>query len=139
MKLNLVMALCRRTKVVKLTLVALLIGGLLYLLFPDEIRQFLEEFAPPKLEKAAERKSKEDAAKLKPHESIVKQKIKHSESETYLTPGNPGNFEPLRDEEGEGPGEHGIAHHTKPEQADRVDQSINEYGRPVNRKYYKTN
>ena len=42
--------------------------------------------------------------------------------------GNPGNFEPLRDEDSEGPGQRGVAHHTKPESAEKVEEAIDSYG-----------
>ena len=51
-----------------------------------------------------------------------------SEHEPYLTPGNPGNFEPLREEQQEGPGENGEPHFTKQSQKREVDESINSYG-----------
>ena len=118
------MAVCRKTRVVKLTIVGLLLVGALYLIFPEELKQILAKFAPPDLEKgkANDEVIKDIAAARQPQR-------KHSESETYLTPGNPGNFEPLRDEEEEGPGEKGVAHHLKPEQEDKADDSINEYGK----------
>ena len=122
------MAVCRRTRVVKLTVFVLLTVGLLYIIFPEELTQFLAEFAPPKVEKSVEKTTE---VKAMQKSVVMNQRRKHSESETYLTPGNPGNFEPPRDEEGDGPGEKGLAHNTKPGQADKVDQSITEYGNGV--------
>ena len=46
----------------------------------------------------------------------------------HLFSGNPGNFEPLRDEDSEGPGQRGEAHNTKPEMAERVEEAIDSYG-----------
>ena len=46
-------------------------------------------------------------------EVVIQQRERHGESETFLTPGNLGNFQPMREEEGEGPGECRAAHHTK--------------------------
>lgn len=131
MSFDTTMAVCRRTRVVKLTVFVLLIVGLLYAIFPEELTQFLAEFAPPDSQKISDKtkEAKHDGHnKIKDKSVVMNPKRKHSESETYLTPGNPGNFEPLRDEEEEGPGEKGVAHHTKPAQADNVDNSINEYG-----------
>ena len=131
------MAVCRRSRVLKLTLLAVVLLSLLYMLFPDELHDFLKEFAPPNVQMSAVKSSQEhkrtDNEANSNHRDdkivVMNQHVKHSDSETYLTPGNPGNFEPLRDEEGEGPGEKGVAHHTKAEQADTVDESINEYGK----------
>ena len=39
-----------------------------------------------------------------------------------------GNFEPMRDEEGEGPGERGAAHHTSRSQERQVQETVNDYG-----------
>ena len=126
------MAVCRRTRVVKLTILLVFIVGILFILFPDEFKQFLTQFAPPSsqknIEKIKEAKDAGDARDQPRNPVVMNQKRKHSEQETYLTPGNPGNFEPLRDEEGAGPGEKGVAHKTKPGQADEVDQSITDYG-----------
>ena len=124
------MAVCRKTRVVKLTIFLVLIFGFLSVIFPEELKQVLKEFAPPNnVQRNGENIKESKDARDQPHDPVVmNQKRRHSEHETYLTPGNPGNFEPLRDEEGSGPGEKGEAHHTKPGQADKVDQSINEYG-----------
>ena len=130
MSKELIMAVCRKTRVVKLTIVGLLLVGALYLIFPEELKQILAKFAPPDLEKG-----KANDEVIKDIAAARQQHRKHSESETYLTPGNPGNFEPLRDEEEEGPGEKGVAHHLKPEQEEKADDSINEYGK--NEKYYQ--
>jgi polypeptide N-acetylgalactosaminyltransferase len=47
---------------------------------------------------------------------------------TIPVPGNPGNFEPLRDEDDGGPGAAGKPHHTDPGNADRVEEAIDSYG-----------
>ena len=46
----------------------------------------------------------------------------------HQTTGNPGNFEPLRDEVSEGPGERGVPHHAKPTKARDVEDAIDAYG-----------
>ena len=43
-------------------------------------------------------------------------------------PDEKGNFEPLRDFVETGKGENGEPHHTKPEQQEAVDKTIEEYG-----------
>ena len=133
------MTVCRKTRVVKLTVFLLLLVGALYLIIPAELTQALAQFAPPRHDegRGGEGRGESTDDTKKEEVKVMNQKRKHSDSETYLTPGNPGNFEPLRDEEEEGPGEKGVAHHTKPEQADRVDESINEYGKnPEYKAYY---
>ena len=44
---NCVMAVCRRTRVLKLVVLLGLSLGLLYHLFPVQVHNFLEKFAPP--------------------------------------------------------------------------------------------
>ena len=56
---------------------------------------------------------------------VIQQRERHGESETFLTPGNLGNFQPMREEEGEGPGECRAAHHTK---RGRGEDLLNDYG-----------
>lgn len=122
MPVEVVMAVCRRTRVLKLAVVLLLTLGLLYQFFPDQMRDILEQFAPPNHEP----ESKESERRVAEQNKILRRP--RNEHVPYLTPGNPGNFEPLRDEDSEGPGEHGVPHHTKPEQADRVSETIDAYG-----------
>lgn len=115
------MAVCRKARVAKLVLLLLVILGLLYQIFPNEIHDFLAEFAPPPSgdSKESQRRVAEQNRVLKRH---------RNEHVPYMTPGNPGNFEPLRDEEEEGPGMKGQAYHTKPSQASQVEESIDNYG-----------
>ena len=131
------MAVCRRTRVLKLVVLLLLTLGLLYQFFPDQMRDILEQFAPPNHEP----ESKESERRVAEQNKILRRPrnehvpyltpgmlLRHIFSLHNYTPGNPGNFEPLRDEDSEGPGEHGVPHHTKPEQADRVSETIDAYG-----------
>lgn len=115
------MAVCRKARVAKLLVLLLVILGVLYKVFPEEIHDFLEEFAPPDMVD-----SKESQRRVAEQNKVVKRV--RSEHIPYLTPGNPGNFEPLRDEEEEGPGKRGVAHHTKSEQASKVEEAIDSYG-----------
>ena len=125
------MAVCRRARCIKLTLFSVVVLALLYTLFPEELREALEKFASPSNVQAERRVGHQhQAEKVKVSKSndpvVIRQR--HSESETYLTPGNPGNFEPMREEEGEGPGERGEAHRTGVAQAEEVDEAVNDYG-----------
>jgi len=116
------MAVCRRTRLIKLVTLASLICGVLYCFFPNEFRDFLSEFAPPPQHPQQQQQQ---------HQQPNKEKILHrarSEHVPYLTPGNLGNFEPIRDEEEEGPGERGEPHHVEPELSDQVDEAVDLYG-----------
>ena len=125
------MAVCRRARCIKLTLLAVVVAALLYTLFPEELREALEKFVPPsdvQAERRVGHQHKPEKEKVSRSNDPVVIRQRHSESETYLTPGNPGNFEPMREEEGEGPGERGEAHRTGKGQAAEVDEAVNDYG-----------
>ena len=123
------MAVCRRARCIKLTLFSVVVMALLYTLFPEELREALSKFAPPSEAQAERREGHQHKAeKVSRSQDPVLIRQRHSESETYLTPGNPGNFEPMREEEGEGPGERGEAHRTGAGQAREVDEAVNDYG-----------
>ena len=124
------MAVCRKARCIKLTLLSIVLVTVIFNLYPQELRDFLSSFAPPSEVQESRRENRnynghEDASSQK---QAVVLRERHSESETYLTPGNPGNFEPMRDEEGDGPGERGEAHHTAANQAEAVEQAVNDYG-----------
>ena len=125
------MAVCRRARCVKLALFSAVVLALLYTLFPEELRLALEQFAPPSDVQAARREGHqhkvETGAKSRSNDPVLIRQ-RHGESETYLTPGNPGNFEPMREEEGEGPGEKGEAHRTGAARAAEVDTAVTDYG-----------
>ena len=125
------MAVCRRARCIKLTMLAVVVVALLYTLFPEELREALEKFVPPgdvQAERRVGHQHKPEKEKASRSNDPVVIRQRHSESETYLTPGNPGNFEPMREEEGEGPGERGEAHRTGKGQAAEVDEAVNDYG-----------
>ena len=126
------MAVCRRARCIKLTLFSVVVMALLYTMFPEELREALSKFAPPSEAQAERREGHQHiqhtAEKVSRSQDPVLIRQRHSESETYLTPGNPGNFEPMREEEGEGPGERGEAHRTGAGQAREVDEAVNDYG-----------
>ena len=125
------MAVCRRARCIKLTMLAVVVVALLYTLFPEELREALEKFVPPsdvQAERRVGHQHKPEKEKVSRSNDPVVIRQRHSESETYLTPGNPGNFEPMREEEGEGPGERGEAHRTGKGQAAEVDEAVNDYG-----------
>jgi len=118
------MAVCRRARLFKLVALASIIFGLLYSLFPEEIKAVLHEIAPPKqVNDNNDIKTKAEAGKFKGIQHRHK-----SDHEPYLTPGNPGNFEPLRDDSEEGPGEGGEPYILPPDLTDQADQSISDYG-----------
>ena len=125
------MAVCRKARCIKLTIIATILATILYNLYPEELRAVLSQFAPPKeihqTDSENDGHGQSDPEKPREKEVMIGQQQRHSESETYLTPGNPGNFEPMREEEGEGPGEHGLAHHTK-HSGGRVEELVNDYG-----------
>ena len=123
------MAVCRRARCIKLTMFSLVLMALLYTMFPEELREALSKFAPPSEAQAERRESHQHKAEKvsRSHDPVLIRQ-RHSESETYLTPGNPGNFEPMREEEGEGPGERGEAHRTGAGQAREVDDAVDNYG-----------
>ena len=123
------MAICRRARCIKLTLFSLVVMALLYTMFPEELREALSKFAPPSEAQAERREGHQHKAEKesRSHDPVLIRQ-RHSESETYLTPGNPGNFEPMREEEGEGPGERGEAHRTRAGQAREVDDAVDNYG-----------
>ena len=127
------MAVCRRARCIKLTLFSAVVMALVYTLFPEELREALSKFAPPSEVQTDRRegrhhKAEAGAGQKKVANDPVLIRQRHSESETYLTPGNPGNFEPMREEEGEGPGERGEAHRTGAGQAREVDEANDDYG-----------
>ena len=114
------MAVCRKARCVKLTIIATILLTIAFNLFPQEFRSFLSQFAPPSdVEQPEVDRQHHQPPHPHPHhqqqqgEVVIQQRERHGESETFLTPGNLGNFEPMREEEGEGPGERGAAHHTK--------------------------
>jgi len=113
------MAVCRRARIIKLVLALVLTAALLYKAFPEQVHDFLAEFAPPNQDKESQRRIAEQ-------NRVVKRP--RNEHVPYLTPGNPGNFEPLRDDDSEGPGMRGEAYHTKPGQAAEVGEAIDSYG-----------
>ncbi|XP_023343361.1 N-acetylgalactosaminyltransferase 7 [Eurytemora carolleeae] len=117
------MAVCRRTRLIKLIILSSILLGVLYLLLPDELTGLLQKFTPPPTKLNV---NKQNVNKQQAQQNIARRQ--RSEHEPYLTPGNPGNFEPLRDEEEEGPGENGEPYHLEPELSDQVDNSINDYG-----------
>lgn len=127
------MAVCRRSRALKLTVFGVLVFLLLNFIFPDEVHGFMSEFIPPQQQPhgSDEHHHRHDQDRGGAHQNLIKKAkapAARSEHVPYLTPGNPGNFEPLRDEDEKGPGEKGVPHHTKPSQSDEVDQAINEYG-----------
>ena len=123
------MAVCRKARCIKLTLLASVLVLVLYNLYPEEFKDLLLTFTPPNERQNDEsrRSNNIKAEKLQANEKVMVRE-RHSESETYLTKGNLGNFEPIRDEEGDGPGEKGEAHHTQHEQEEEVEEAVNEYG-----------
>jgi len=123
------MAVCRKARCIKLTLLASVLVLVLYNLYPEEFKDLLLTFTPPNERQNDEtrRSNNMKAEKLQANEKVMVRE-RHSESETYLTKGNLGNFEPIRDEEGDGPGEKGEAHHTQHEQEEEVEEAVNEYG-----------
>ena len=126
------MAVCRKARCVKLTIIATILLTIAFNLFPQEFRSFLSQFAPPSdVEQPEVDRQHHQPPHPHPHhqqqqgEVVIQQRERHGESETFLTPGNLGNFEPMREEEGEGPGERGAAHHTK---RGRGEDLLNDYG-----------
>ena len=101
--------------------------ALLYTLYPEQLSEALAKFSPPHDVQDERRADHLHRASPRVNDPVVIRQ-RHSDSETYLTPGNPGNFEPMRDEEGEGPGERGEAHRTGRGQAAEVDEAVNDYG-----------
>ena len=128
------MAVCRRARCIKLTLFSAVVMALVYTMFPEEVREALSKFAPPSDVQAERREGRPHKGAGAGQNKVVNSndpvliRQRHSESEVYLTPGNPGNFEPMREEEGEGPGERGEAHRTGAGQAREVDEAVNDYG-----------
>jgi len=123
------MAVSNRSRVCKLVLLGALLLAILNFIFPDEVHTFMLEFSPPSLKSAGEHEAGNKKMKdvVKSAKSVKKTPVR-SEHVPYLTKGNPGNYEPLRDEEGEGPGWGGVPYHTSSDQAEHVDDAINEYG-----------
>ena len=126
------MAVCRKARCIKLTIITIILLTIIYSLYPEQIRNVLSQFAPPKEVRQSEIDDDQEVESVHQEEPrhkevMIRQHQRHGESETYLTPGNPGNFEPMREEEGEGPGEHGAAHHTK-HAGGRLDELVNDYG-----------
>ena len=139
------MAVCRKTRVIKLGTIAILLLLGLRLMFPDEVQTFLTQFAPPAHEahkdsdsdnrdNSREEVDNGDEDELPPlppgHVIIDKAKAqRRSEHEPYLTPGNPGNFEPLREEFQEGPGEGGAPHFLEDKSKKReAEEAMGQYG-----------
>ena len=75
------MAVCRRTRVLKLVVLLLLSLGLLYQFFPDQMRDILEQFAPPNHEP----ESKESERRVAEQNKILRRP--RNEHVPYLTPG----------------------------------------------------
>ena len=120
------MAVCRRARCIKLTLLSAAIVALLYTLYPEQLSEALAKFSPPHDVQDERRADHQQRASPRVNDPVVIRQ-RHSDSETYLTPGNPGNFEPMRDEEGEGPGERGAAHRPGAARGEE-DQALTEYG-----------
>ena len=88
------MAVCRKARCIKLTIFSAIIVTIIYSLYPDQIKEVLKSFAPPR-DSEDERPvhhhhHEESERRVEPSKQVVLRE-RHSESETYLTPGNPGN------------------------------------------------
>ena len=88
------MAVCRKARCIKLTIFSAIIVTIIYTLYPDQIREVLKSFAPPRdgddHERPVHHHHEEAERRVEPKKQVVLRE-RHSESETYLTPGNPGN------------------------------------------------
>ena len=89
------MAVCRKARCIKLTIFSAIIVTIIYTLYPDQIKEVLKSFAPPTdsdgLERPVHHHHHEEAERRVDPKKQVVLRERHSESETYLTPGNPGN------------------------------------------------
>lgn len=128
------MAICRRSRVIKFIILTAFILGILLNVFPDEVETFFKQFVPPQIpseDRGVDSPSNnKDSIKAERLHNPQPGKVQRhrSDHEPYLTPGNPGNFEPIRDEMNEGPGEGGVAYHLPASRDNEVDVSVSKYG-----------